>query len=165
MTSSSSDAARLSEMKERAIGFAEGLVEASGLDIEFQPRDEGEEGICLAFLGPDARYLVGRSGQVLDALQYLTLLSITRRSVSASGGGRLRIVFDADDYRARREITLKKLASDLSDQVRSTGHEAVLDPLSAMERRIVHQALADQPGIRTYSEGDEPERYIVIAPA
>jgi spoIIIJ-associated protein len=159
----SSDAARISELKERAIAFAEGLAEACDLDIELVHRDENEESIWLTFEGPDSRYLVGRSGQVLDALQYLTLLSINRRGMM--GGARLRVLFDADHYRSRREVTLKKLAQELSEQVRSTGQEAVLDPLSALERRIVHQAISEEPDIRTYSEGEEPDRYIVIAPA
>jgi len=74
-------------------------------------------------------------------------------------------VFDADDYRIRREKTLKELADDLAAQVLSTGQEAVLDPLSPMERRIVHNALAEIPGVRTYSEGEEPDRFVIISPA
>ncbi len=160
-----SDDARMTEMKERAIAFAEGLAGASGLDIFVATRDDGPETIQIAFEGPDSRLLVGRGGQVLDALQYLTQLSGNRRSIVQTPGARLRVIYDADSYRARREATLHKLAAELSEQVRATGQEAVLDPLSAMERRIVHQAISEEPGIRTYSEGEEPERYIVIAPA
>lgn len=158
--SGSGDAARLEQLREEAIAFAVGLAEASGYDMTLAVEDE-DEGVVLAYEGPDSKYFVGRGGQVLDALQYLASLAIHKRGV----GARLRILFDADDYRVRRENTLKKLASDLADQVRSTGQEAVLDPLSPLERRIVHRALTGLPGIRTYSEGEEPERYIVIAPA
>jgi spoIIIJ-associated protein len=154
------DAERLEQLREEAIAFAEGLADACDLDVGLVAEDE-DDGIILSFDGPDAKYLVGRGGQVLDALQYLATLAIHKRG----GGPRLRILFDADDYRVRRENTLKKLAADLADQVRSTGQEAVLDPLSPLERRIVHRALTEEAGVRTYSEGEEPERYIVIAPA
>ena len=148
------------ELKERARTWAEGLVAASGLEVQVTVAADEPDGITLAFDGPDARWLVGRHGQVLDALQYLASLAVNRGS-----GQRLRVVSDADGYRARREATLKKLAHDLAAQVRSSGEEAVLDPLSPLERRIVHTALADEPGIKTYSEGEEPERYVIISPA
>jgi spoIIIJ-associated protein len=148
------------EQKQRAIAFAKGLAEASGLDVSAEIRREEPDGVTIAFDGPDARLLIGRSGQSLDALQYLCSLVVNRR-----GAARIHITFDADGYRLRRENTLVKLASDLAQQVIATGQEAVLDPMSALERRIVHNALAGEPGVRTYSEGEEPERYLVIAPA
>jgi spoIIIJ-associated protein len=149
-------------LKGLAIEFAEGLAKASGLDISAAVMREEAEGMTIAFSGSDARYLVGKGGTTLDAIQYLTSLAVTRRS---GAGQRFHIIYDADGYRERREATLKQLAADISAQVLATGQEAVLDPLSPMERRIVHQALSEQTGIRTYSEGEEPERYIVIAPA
>ena len=118
------------------------------------------DSIVIAFEGADSAVLVGKGGQGLDALQYLASLIINRRM-----NPRLRITFDADDFRLRRENTLKALAHQLCDQVLSTGQEAVLDPLSPMERRIVHNIVAEVPGVQTYSEGQEPNRYIVIAPA
>jgi spoIIIJ-associated protein len=148
-------------LKQQALEFAEGLVKASGLEITASQTREEADGITIAFSGPDARYLVGKGGATLDAIQYLTSLAVTRKS----GLNRFHIIYDADGYRERREATLKRLAQDVAAQVVQTGQEAVLDPLSPMERRIVHQALAEQTGVRTYSEGEEPERYIVIAPA
>jgi spoIIIJ-associated protein len=156
---------RIAELKERAKEFAEGLAASSGLEVTARAVDTEEESITLAFDGPDARHFIGRGGQTLDALAYLAGLAIHRRPASGGPSPRLRIVFDADNYRVRREQTLKELAAELSEQVRATGQEAVLDPLSPLERRIVHQALSDEPDVRTYSEGEEPERYIVIAPA
>lgn len=147
--------------KERAQAFAEGFAASTGLEISARVTSDEPEGVTIAFDGPDARYLVGRAGQVLDALQYIASLSVNRRGSNT----RLRVIFDADSYRARREETLRSLAAELADQVRSTGQEAVLDPLSPMERRIVHTALAEESGIRTYSEGEEPERYVIISPA
>jgi spoIIIJ-associated protein len=150
--------------KERAIVFAEGFAAAADglLDIESSVASDEAEGIVLAFDGPDAHLLVGRAGRTLDALQYIASNVVNRRTNSRA---RLHIVFDADGYRARREVTLKRLAAELAAQVLTTGQEAVLDPLSPLERRIVHNALKDEAGVRTYSEGEEPERYIIISPA
>jgi spoIIIJ-associated protein len=148
------------EQKQRALAFAQGLAEASGLDVSAAVSRDEPEGVTIAFDGPDARMLIGRSGQCLDALQYIASLIVNRR-----GTARIHITFDADGYRVRRENTLIRLASELAQQVIATGQEAVLDPMSALERRIVHNALAGEPGVRTYSEGEEPERYLVIAPA
>lgn len=148
------------ELKERAKTFAEGLAAASGLDVSVTVTEEGPDSLVIAFHGPDSRLLVGRHGQALDALQYLGSLVVNRRA-----GQRLRLLFDADGYRERRAATLRQLAEDIAAEVKSTGQEAVLDPLSPLERRIVHTALADDPGVRTYSEGEEPERYIIISPA
>lgn len=148
------------ELIGRVVAFAEGLSEASGLDVTARLEKEEAEGITVALNGPDARWLVGRGGQALDALQYIAQLAFLRR-----GNTRFHVTFDADGYRARREQTLVNLATELAAQVVATGQEAVLDPLSPMERRIVHQALTGNTQVRTYSEGEEPERYIVIAPA
>lgn len=154
------DGAENERLVARAIEFAEGIAAASGMEISVSVAKEEPEGVTLAFTGPDARYLVGKGGQALDALQYLALLSLHKRSST-----RFHVTFDADNYRARREQTLINLATDLAQQVMESGQEAVLDPLTPLERRIVHQALSENAAIRTYSEGEEPERYIVIAPA
>jgi spoIIIJ-associated protein len=148
------------ELVERAVAFATGLAAASGLDVTASVRKEEPDGVTIAFDGEDARWLVGRGGQALDALQHIALLAIHRR-----GNQRFHVTFDADNYRVRREQTLVNLANELAAQVVATGQEAVLDPLSPMERRIVHQVLTENTLVRTYSEGEEPERYIVIAPA
>lgn len=162
MAEETTAAAGMAALKERAKAFAEGIAGASGLEIETEVILDEPEGVTIAFTGPDSGLLVGRGGQVLDALQYLASMSINKRGY---GGSRLRVIFDADRYRARREETLHKLAAELADQVRATGQEAVLDPLSPLERRIVHTALVGVEGVRTYSEGEEPDRYIIISPA
>ena len=148
------------ELKERAIDFAQGLAAASGMEITAELSRDEPEGVTISFNGEDSRWLIGKGGQALDALQTLASLIINRQAA-----GRLYITFDADNYRARRETTLTKMAVEIADQVVSAGQEAVLDPMSPMERRIIHKALQDRPDIRTYSEGEEPERYLVIAPS
>ncbi len=154
------EAAALAELKEQVTAGATGLAAATGLDITVRvTRDEGQA-LTIAFEGPDSKLLAGRKGEVLEALQVLATSSCIGR-----GAPRLHLLFDAGGYRERREEMLTQMAKELADEVLSTGQEAELEPLSALERRIIHQVLVEIPGIRTYSEGEEPNRYIVIAPA
>lgn len=154
------DMMTIAQQKQRALEWAQGFAAASGLEVEAALARDEPESVLIAFDGPDARYLIGRSGQALDALQLLATFALGR-----TAGGRLHILFDADGYRLRREQMLINLAREIAEQVRASGEEAVLDPLSPLERRIVHRALTEEAGIRTYSEGEDPHRYIVIAPA
>ena len=154
------DATSIEGLKERVTDWAEGLADAMGLDLEVKVARDEPEGITISFDGPDAGLLAGRKGEALDALQLLASFSIKGR-----GYPRLHILFDADGYRERREQVLAKMAKDLAEEVLSSGQEAELEPLSSLERRIIHKVLVEIPGIRTYSEGEEPRRYIVIAPA
>ena len=149
-------------VKNKARQFAEGIAAAAAPALQLTARVSSEEpeGVTLAFEGPDAVRMVGRNGQILDALGFIAGQVINRR-----GSARLRILFDADDYRRKREETLVKLATELGEQVLATGQEAVLDPLSPMERRIIHNVVSEMPGLQTYSEGEEPERFIIISPA
>lgn len=151
--------ATMEEMKARVLAFAEGFAAASGLEVTARLVRDDAESVLVAFEGEDARFLIGRGGQVLDAIQLLAL--------NATGGpsrGRLHVTFDSDGYRQRREKVLTDLALELADQVAASGQEAVLDPLPPLERRIVHRVLTERTDIQTYSEGEEPDRYIVIAP-
>lgn len=148
------------DLKDRLVTFAEEFAASTGLDVSVRVAREEPESLTIAFDGPDARFLVGRGGQALDALQTITVNALLRRASS-----RMHVTFDADNYRERRAAMLIQMAQELATQVASTGQEAVLDPMSSMERRIVHQALLEFPGISTYSEGEDPNRCIVIAPA
>lgn len=109
--------------------------------------------------GDDIRQTWGRMGQSLDALQFLCNLILSRRIRSD-----VRMMLDADNYRERRAETLRQKAVELAEEVKSRREEAELEPLPAHERRIIHSILADDPDIETYSEGDEPNRRVVIAP-
>lgn len=155
------EAAAISESRERVHRWAEGLaaaLSAADLDVQAQVAFEEPDGITIGFEGPDAHYLVGRQAHTLDALQLLASFAVGARR---SG---LHILCDADGYRAHRAETLRTLARELAAEVRETGQEAVLDPLSPLERRIIHTTLVDDPDVRTYSEGEEPRRYIIISP-
>ena len=142
-----------------ALLHLQGLLNAAQLSAEAQVEQRDGENVTLAITGPDARLLIGPQAQALDALQYLLSL-MTNKSRDL----RLRITVDADGYRARRAETLTTFAQDMAAQVAATGQEAITDPLNAMERRIIHTALVDHLEVQTYSEGDDPNRYVVISP-
>lgn len=128
--------------------------------IGVQPEVEVEtddETIHVQLTGSDLAVLIGRHGQTLDALQYVTNLAVARETQD-----RRRIVVDVEGYRKRRQDTLTRLALRLAERVRRTGKSQALEPMSASERRIIHLALQDVPGIETRSEGEEPFRKIVI---
>ncbi len=121
--------------------------------------DEGEE-LVATLIGPDLGVLIGRHGQTIDALQYLAN-AIGHRT---QGEDRLRVVVDAAGYRARRAATLETVARRAAEQAAATGHRVELEAMTAVERRIVHELLKDDPEVETSSEGSEPARFVVVFP-
>lgn len=122
--------------------------------------DEREDEVRATVTGDDLGVLIGRHGQMIDSLQYLANAIAHRRL----GEERRRIVVDAAGYRARRASTLDSLARRSAEQASATGHRVELEPMSAVERRLVHEALKDDPEVTTTSEGVEPNRYVVVVP-
>ena len=104
--------------------------------------------------------LIGRRGQTLEAVQILVGSIVARRTPK-----RIRVFVDAFGYETRRIEALQQMALNVADQVRSQGEEALTDPLNSSDRRIIHTALQDAEGVKTYSEGRDPNRYVVISPA
>jgi spoIIIJ-associated protein len=135
------------------------ILDGAGLTTEVTVADPDGSDIALDISGADSGYLVGPHGQTLDALQYLLTLIVNK-----GRDQRLRLWLDASGYRARRDETLRKFAHSLADEVVGSGQEAITDPLNPLERRIIHTALAERTDVQTYSEGEEPGRYVVIAP-
>ncbi len=144
---------------EAARDFVHEVVAAMGMtsDVEVEPLEDGSW--RLEVVGDDAGDLIGRHGDTLNALQYLAGLVALRRS-----GEHARFLLDAEGYRERRETALVQQALELAAEVAAAGQEAELDPLGAFERRIIHNALLEHPDVITYSEGDEPNRCVIIAP-
>ena len=120
---------------------------------------EKEEKILINITGPDLGILIGKRGETLDAIQYLTNLSANKNVEK-----RKRVFIDIEGYRKRREDTLKKLAYKLADKAKQRGRNVILEPMNSMERRIIHTALQGRDDIYTFSEGEEPYRKIIIAP-
>lgn len=129
------------------------------MDLEVEIEEvPGGEAINFNFRGDELGILIGKHGQTLDALQYLTNLAANRDAEE-----RVRIVLDVENYRQRRAETLNRLALRLADKVRRNGERVSLEPMSPHERKIIHMALQNDRRITTYSEGEEPYRKVVIA--
>jgi spoIIIJ-associated protein len=135
---------------------------AAGLELgaAISVRDE-EDAVVATLTGPDLGRAIGRHGQTIDALQYLINAIVLRDELPE----RKPVVVDAAGYRARRKATLDALASRTAERVRRTGREVELEPMSAVERKIVHLSLKDAAGVETRSEGTEPNRFVVVSPA
>ncbi|MFN3684704.1 MAG: RNA-binding cell elongation regulator Jag/EloR [Fimbriimonadaceae bacterium] len=141
-------------------GVLRELLAAGGFRATVRVRSLSGKYVNLEIEGPDTNHLIGKHGEVLNNLQYL-LNTICSRKFQTG----VRATLDANNYRQRREAALRQLAVRLAQEVRSRGQEAVLEALPAFERRVVHKALEHEPGVTTYSEGEEPDRRVVIAPA
>ncbi len=120
---------------------------------------EDADSVTASCAGPELGMLIGRHGQTIDAIQYLANAIVAREH----GDDRKAVVIDAAGYRARRTTTLEALALRAAEQARA-GDRVELDPMSAIERKVIHLRLQDEPGIATASEGAEPHRYVVVYP-
>lgn len=134
------------------------IVEGMGLDVEIDV-DEAEGVLRGCLRGGNVGLFIGRHGQTIDAVQHLA-----QRIVFHDGPSDVRVVIDADDYRERRAEVLHAEADDAADEALRTGHPIKLDPMPASERRVVHEHLRERGDVETHSEGEEPERRLVISP-
>lgn len=142
---------------EAAVAFLEKVCQEMGVEAGFDVSQEGDFW-HINISGPELGILIGRRGDTLEALQYLTNLAVGKQV-----GERVRIIVDVEGYRQRREETLIRLAKRLSEKVKRTGGRVVLEPMNPHERRIIHTALQDESRIATFSEGEEPNRRVVIS--
>jgi len=136
----------------------EEIADALGLDVDVEVRER--DGILTGRLeGDDVGLFIGRHGQTIDAVQHLA-----QRIVFPEGPSSVRVVIDANGCRERRADALRGEADDAADDAVSTGQPVELAPLPPFERRIVHEYLRERGDVETHSEGDEPERFLVISP-
>jgi len=135
------------------------IIRLMDLRAEVAVKGHRDEGLLLELSGPDVALLIGRHGEALDALQLVTA-GIANRASPEKG----RIVLDAEDYRARRTQMLQNMARSYAQRARETKKEAVLSDLKPYERRIIHVALLQEPGVTTYSEGQGRNRKLIISP-
>jgi spoIIIJ-associated protein len=132
----------------------------SALGISCRVDISEQEGSLVATCsGRDLGLLIGRHGQTIDAIQYLCNAILARQGAGVS------VVVDAAGYRARREATLASLAANAAEQALRSGERVELEPMTAVERKIVHVSLQDYAGIETASEGTEPNRFVVVLPS
>jgi spoIIIJ-associated protein len=135
------------------------IVRTLGVDADVVAHEE-PEAIVVTCSGPDVGLLIGRHGQTIDAIQYLLNVIAFR----AHGDEKKDVVVDAAGYRARRQATLEALALRVAEQVLESGEREELEPMTAVERKVVHLRLKDVAGVETTSEGTEPNRYVVVVP-
>jgi len=142
---------------EEAIKFLGEVAGAMGLTVSVERADENDA-VRINITGSDLGILIGRRGQTLDSLQYLANIVANRHS-----SHHLRIVLDAEQFRERRRQTLEALSERMALRVIRTRKEIMLEPMTSQERKIIHARLQSNPNVKTYSQGDEPNRRIVIA--
>ncbi|NMO94184.1 RNA-binding cell elongation regulator Jag/EloR [Paenibacillus lemnae] len=141
---------------EEAVRFLKDTAQAMGLDIGVDV-DHGKDHTTLQLSGEGLGMIIGRRGQTLDALQYLTNIVANRY-----GSSYVRIILDAENFRERRKKTLEGLADRLAKQAVNTRKEIVLEPMPSSERKIIHARLQHHSAVKTVSKGDEPHRRVVI---
>lgn len=147
-------------MKKAALDFLNGVFGAMDLPVEITVAYQQESG-CLEidFAGEDMGILIGKRGQTLDSLQYLTSLVVNKEQKEY-----VRVKLDTENYRKRRKETLENLARNIAYKVKKTRRPVSLEPMNPYERRIIHSALQSNKFVETYSEGNEPYRHVVVAP-
>jgi spoIIIJ-associated protein len=149
------DIQALEQEGEIAADYIEGLLDIADLDGDIDMDVEGERA-SVSVVGATLDELVGKRGEVLEALQELTRLAVHRRT-----GERSRLMLDVGGFRQRRRAELTKLGTESAEQVKRTGEPKPLAPMTPFERKVVHDAVAAL-GLRSESEGEEPDRYVVI---
>ena len=152
------DSAALASLREKAADVLRDVLDRMGVEAEVSAFDDGER-IILDAHGAESGLVIGKKGATLDALQYLV-----NRIVFKQPGERPLVVVDAEGYRGRREDSLVDLAKRLAEKAQRSGKPVPVEPMSPHDRRIVHMALVDHPGVTTESEGEGPARRVVIFP-
>jgi spoIIIJ-associated protein len=147
-----------SELAADVRGLVERIVEELGVRGRVVVREEAD-GLHVDCVGGDAGVLIGRYGQTIDAVQYIVNAIVARR-----GGERVDVTVDAAGYRERRRAMLERIAVRSAERARNEGAPVELEPMTAVERKVVHLRLKEFDGVETSSEGTEPNRYVVVSP-
>lgn len=151
----------LAEVEEQTIKaveqFLKDTLKAMDMDVEITSSIDGDGALYVDMKGDHMGILIGKRGQTLDALQYLA-----NRVANKHQAGYVRVKLDTENYRARREETLKHLAKNIAHKVKRNRRPVVLEPMNPYERRIIHSALQSDPYVTTHSEGEDPYRKVVV---
>ena len=137
--------------------FVKDTLKAMNMEVEITSSIDEDGALCVDMKGDHMGILIGKRGQTLDALQYLA-----NRVANKHQDGYVRVKLDTENYRARREDTLKHLAKNIAHKVKRTRRPVALEPMNPYERRIIHSALQSDPYVTTHSEGEEPYRKVVV---
>ena len=145
-------------VEETVIDFLKSVLSAMDMEVEIIVKvDENEKSIDVELKGEDMGILIGKRGQTLDSLQYLTNLAVNKHSENY-----YKVKVDTEDYRKRRKDTLENLAKNIAYKVKRTKRPVELEPMNPFERRVIHSALQNDKSVTTHSEGDEPYRHVVV---
>lgn len=151
----------LAEVEEQTIKaveqFLKDTLKAMDMEVEITSSIDGDGALYVDMKGDHMGILIGKRGQTLDALQYLA-----NRVANKHQAGYVRVKLDTENYRARREETLKHLAKNIAHKVKRNRRPVVLEPMNPYERRIIHSALQSDPYVTTHSEGEDPYRKVVV---
>ena len=154
----SSTTVDFSSLEKSVRDFLAQVFAAMELEVEIITKvDEENKVIDVEFKGPDMGMLIGKRGQTLDSLQYLTNLAVNKQSESY-----VKVKLDTEDYRKRRKETLENLAKNIAYKVKRTKRPVSLEPMNPFERRVIHSALQNDKYVSTHSEGEEPYRHVVV---
>jgi len=144
---------------EEATNYLKMVAKGLGAPAEVEVKKEGKQ-VHFILTGDKIALLIGKRGQTLNSLQYLTQLVMNRYSTQF-----YTVLVDAEDYRKRRNDTLVQLAERLAQKALKTGRDVALEPMPSYERKVIHTALMKNKKVKTFSDGSEPHRHIVISPA
>lgn len=140
--------------------FIKKVCDAMGIEVQIDSKyDEENNCLDIELSGREMGVIIGKRGQTLDSLQYLTKLAINNGT-----DDKIKVKVDTEDYRNRRKKTLENLAGNVAYKVKKTGRPVELEPMNPFERRIIHSALQNNKYVKTHSEGEEPDRYVVVTP-
>ena len=137
--------------------FLKNTLKAMNMEVEIQSEIDSDGALSVNMSGDHMGILIGKRGQTLDALQYLA-----NRVANKHQDGYVRVKLDTENYRARREETLRHLAKNIAHKVKRTRRPVALEPMNPYERRIIHSSLQSDPYVTTHSEGEEPYRKVVV---
>ena len=137
--------------------FLTNVLKAMDMEVEIKTSIDEEGALCIEMNGDNMGILIGKRGQTLDSLQYLT-----NRVANKAQDGYVRVKLDTEDYRRRRKETLENLAKNIAHKVKRTRRSVSLEPMNPYERRIIHSALQGDRSVTTHSEGEEPYRRVVV---
>ncbi|GAA0123630.1 MAG: protein jag [Clostridium argentinense] len=140
-----------------AKNFLREILDSMDMKAEIRVKEENDE-IRINLIGPNMGILIGYRGETLDSLQYLVSLVVNKDHDEEYK----RVILDTENYRYNRQETLKRLASKMANKVKLSGKTLKLEPMNPYERRVIHSALQNDPNVKTYSEGEEPKRRVVI---
>lgn len=142
-----------------ATDFLKQVFDTMKIEVEIETKITSDNSLLINLIGNDIGVIIGKRGQTLDSLQYLTNLVVNKGEYAY-----MSVSIDTADYRERRKQTLEQLAINLAKKAKKTRRSVNLEPMNPYERRIIHGALQSDPTVKTYSEGNEPFRYVVISP-